>query len=227
LLFLLCSSSPAAEFSFTPLGGLPGGNFDSIPFAISADGTVVVGSAESSFGSRAFRWTREGGMVALGDLPGGQEYSVGGSGKSVSADGNTIVGYSGSSNAQAEAFRWTQAGGMVGLGALVPGGYRSIAWGVSGDGSTVVGYGETESTSTQAFRWSAADGMVPLSGVTNNSIAFAASHDGSVVVGRNQSSISLDHRRRSSRIGHLARYYFIGGERDDTRWVNNYRDQHE
>lgn len=56
------------------LGDFPGGEFGSQAYGVSADGSVVVGfgapAAPSFF--EAFRWTSAGGMVGLGDLPGGR-----------------------------------------------------------------------------------------------------------------------------------------------------------
>jgi probable HAF family extracellular repeat protein len=54
--------------SFQGLGFLPGGT-QSYPTGISADGSVVVGSCPTAFGTRAFRWTTGTGMVDLGMLP--------------------------------------------------------------------------------------------------------------------------------------------------------------
>ena len=97
--------------SFRGVGDLPGGEYYSDAMAISANGKVVVGFSKSSataynsLANAAFRWTESGGMVALGDLPGG-EYSS--SAYGVNADGSVIVGESSSANSSApwyEAFR--------------------------------------------------------------------------------------------------------------------------
>ena len=56
--------------SFQGLGDLPGASFDSVAYAVSADGSTVVGRSISTPGFEAFRWTQAGGMVGLGDLPG-------------------------------------------------------------------------------------------------------------------------------------------------------------
>jgi len=189
--------------------GTLGGN-ESFALGVSADGTVVTGAADSPGGTQlfleAFRWTLtnpatgEGQMVGLGDLPGGDQYSVG---TGISADGSVIVGGASSAASLAggfscgydpfrcdyEAFRWTQAGGMQALGDLAGGSYQSLAWGVSADGRVVVG----ESSSAQAglldveaFRWTAATGMVGLGDLPGGnfiSMAYAANADGSLVVG--------------------------------------------
>lgn len=134
--FGLAAGWPAgADCSFTGLGDLAGGAFESGAAAISADGAIVVGYGESASGLEAFRWTSAGGMVGLGDLA-GDEFESGAHG--VSADGLTVVGY-GVSASGVEAFRWTSAGGMVGLGDFTGGEFFSQANDVSADGSVVVG----------------------------------------------------------------------------------------
>ncbi len=52
---------------------------------------IVGGAAISASGREAFRWTSGGGMVGLGDLPGGESDSEA---NGVSADGSVVVGYS-------------------------------------------------------------------------------------------------------------------------------------
>jgi probable HAF family extracellular repeat protein len=164
------------------LGDLPGGAFVSYGQAVSADGSVVVGGGRSSGavdapeGSEAFRWTQAGGMVGLGDLPGGSFSSWA---YDVSADGSVVVGSGNTTASGSEAFRWTRAGGMVGLGFL-PGGTSSSAIAVSDDGSVVVG-----ASSGRPFRWTQATGMVALDllpGVRTFGVR-GASGDGMIVVG--------------------------------------------
>ena len=74
--------------SFQGRGDLPGGDFESYAYDISADGSVVVGQSYSSSGREAFRWTADGGMTGLGDLPGGTFSS---DAYGVSADGSVAV----------------------------------------------------------------------------------------------------------------------------------------
>lgn len=78
------------------LGDLPGGGFFSIANAVSADGSVVVGSSESQSGEEAFIWDQGRGMRGLSGI-----LSTGGidltgwtlsEAADVSADGRTIVG---------------------------------------------------------------------------------------------------------------------------------------
>jgi probable HAF family extracellular repeat protein len=188
----------------TPLGDFVGGTGTSFSSGVSNDGTIVVGAADAATGMqshlRAFRWTLanpatgQGNMVNLGDLPGGDSFSVA---ADVSTDGSIVVGGASSAASLAgssfeldfEAFRWTQATGMVGLGDLPGGGFHSFAHAVSADGSVVVG----ASTSTasgisdfEAFRWTPATGMVGLGDLPGGnfaSTATAVSADGSVIVG--------------------------------------------
>jgi probable HAF family extracellular repeat protein len=174
---LAFSSAPPAPFSadFIPLGAY---NF---ALDVSADGSVVVGNGCGAWGNGVFRWTSAGGMVAVGDLPGGPVYSWHGS---VSDDGNVVVGASWSESG-IEAFRWTAASGMVGLGDLPGGLFESEANGVSADGNVVVGNVESES-GDEAFRWTEASGMVGLGDLPGGSFfswARAASADGGVIVG--------------------------------------------
>jgi probable HAF family extracellular repeat protein len=193
-----------AAMGGTALGDFVGGTGTSFSSGVSADGTIVVGAADAPTGMqshlRAFRWTLtnattgQGTMVNLGDLPGGDSFSVA---RSISHDGSIVVGGASSAASLAgssftldfEAFRWTQATGMVALGDLAGGGFHSFANAVSGDGSVIVG----ASTSTasgisdfEAFRWTQATGMVGLGDLPGGnfaSTATAVSADGSVIVG--------------------------------------------
>jgi len=93
---------------------------------------------ESTSGSESFYWTDSGGMIGLGDLPGG---SFSGQAQGVSADGSVVVGQSDSGLGGNEAFRWTDPNGMVGLGDLPGYIFSSFASSISSDGLVVVGAG--------------------------------------------------------------------------------------
>jgi probable HAF family extracellular repeat protein len=172
------------------LGDFPDGSFNSRAHGVSADGNVVAGNGvKAGPVNEAFRWTAESGLVGLGDLPGG---SVGSQAWGISADGNVIVGESAMGTTilgpNIHAFRWTAASNsMTDLGTLNQNeGGGSIANAVSGDGSAVVGY-STWIPGNQAFRWTQSGDMIglgDLEGGEFNSEAFAASFDGSVVVGQ-------------------------------------------
>jgi len=132
--------------------------------------------------TEAFRWTKAGGAVAIGDLPGGRFRS---NATGVSVRGEIIVGVSGSDNGDWEAFRWTAATGMAGLGDLPGGQFVSSASAISADGLVIVG-GSTSENGGEAYRWTAVGGMVglgDLAGGSHNSSATAVSADGTVVVG--------------------------------------------
>lgn len=182
MLSLLTIPTTHAADAFNGLGFLSGGNY-SAAYALSADGSVVVGGSDSPAGYQAFSWTQAGGMVGLGILSGGSYSNALG----VSGDGSVVVGSSDSSSGN-QAFRWTQAGGMLGLGVL-SGGVFSIAYGVSADGSVVVGQSDSL-VGSEAFRWTQAGGMVGL-GVLSGGVSSGASAvnaDGSVVVGGSDTS---------------------------------------
>ena len=170
--------------SLTWLGTLPGGDY-SAAWGVSANGRVVVGSAQNAAGQeRAFRWTASGGMQDLGTLGGGSNAW------DVSADGSVVVGSAYNAAARdRHAFRWTPWSGMQDLGTL--GGDYSAAFGVSADGSVVVGWSYNAAGQGRAFRWTASGGVEDLnttyaSLLTNGSTlvwAFAISPDGRYIVG--------------------------------------------
>ena len=195
---------------FRGLGDLPGGKFFSEARAVSADGSVVVGSGTSARGMEPIRWTAATGMRRLGGwtgtLPDGHTHSWA---RGVSADGSVIVGTTNSKRRRYEAFRWTEKGGVRGLGRLLRatksrGCTDSFARGVSADGSVVVGYADGPGGS-QPFRWSSRDGMQPLRGYRLDGLlgggngwersAWAISADGKVVVG-SRPVVERQRRRR-------------------------------
>jgi probable HAF family extracellular repeat protein len=129
------------------LGGAP--NPGSEAFAVSADGSVVVGHANLSGAShdlQAFRWTEATGMVGL---PGGMTR-----GRAVSGDGSIVVGSTGYDPpfTSDDALIWDAEHGtrdfqdvlteVYGLGPQLTGWSLSSANGISGDGRTIVGQGQ-------------------------------------------------------------------------------------
>lgn len=169
------------------------------PYAISSDGSTVVGGPDFNF-----RWTRSGGFayITLGINDSAYDASDDGSvvvgvkanfayrwtsatgavfiplgvGRAVSADGSVVVGNSG---------RWTSATGPVGLGDLPGGAFYTEAFGVSADGSIVVGVSSSAAFSEEAFRWTSAGGIVGLGTLpgTVRSEATGISGDGLTIVG--------------------------------------------
>lgn len=155
-------------------------------YDISGDGRFVVGDRTRTV-TEAFRWSPDGGLQMLGDLPGGEYWS---SAIAVSEDGSVVVGFSSSERSRLiEGFYWTARTGMVALGGLYEGHIYSIARGVSADGVTVVGVSKV-ADGQEAFRWTSRDGMVGLGflpGQAHLSEAFGVSPDGGVIVGRAKS----------------------------------------
>lgn len=146
--------------------------------AISADGSTVAGYCYGST-VRAFRWTRDGGTVALGTLAGLTNSVATG----ISDDGQVIVGYCYTLEV-ARSFRWTAVGGMQDLGA--PSDLPAVyAFAVSGDGRVVTGGCRATvnpQLSRRPFRWTTETGVQLLSATASGDGA-AASGDGSVIVG--------------------------------------------
>jgi probable HAF family extracellular repeat protein len=114
---------------------------------VSADGSVVVGSARNAAGDeRAFRWTEARGMQDLGTLGGDRSEALG-----VSADGSVVVGSAHNAAGKWRAFRWTAAGGMEDLNLtyahlLTDGSMFGAALAISPDGRYIVGRGYNAAT---------------------------------------------------------------------------------
>jgi probable HAF family extracellular repeat protein len=179
--------------TITGLGDLAGAGepYWAEPFSgahgVNADGSIIVGWANSALGTQAARWYG-GHLVAMGDLPGGAFDSEA---RAIAQNG-VIVGR-GSSAQGNEAFRW-QSGSMTGLGDLPGGAFDSAAHGVSADGSVVVGTG-TSAAGREAFVCENGQmtGLGDLPGGDFSSEAVAASADGSTVVGWGTSRTGIYH----------------------------------
>jgi probable HAF family extracellular repeat protein len=172
---------------------------------VSADGSVVVGwcaaFSNDTDGTRAFRWTPQGGMVNLGIVPGFQPASQSQSHShawAVSGDGATVVGdcqgQPTSGNVTKRAFRWTAASGIEDLG-VIPGSFTTVtAAAVSRDGTAIVGkIASFDLFNQHALLWRPGSGWVDLNtylpsvgvdltGWTLQS-AVAISADGRVIAG--------------------------------------------
>jgi probable HAF family extracellular repeat protein len=136
------------------------GELQALPFvglvsATSADGSFATGNMSTGLGqTQAFRWSAQGGLQLLGDLPGGNVFSIA---TSISADGKTIVGYSqGNGPFLVSAFIWDEVHGMrslqdvlslagVSFGAFIG---LTSANGISPDGRFIVGDGATQFAGT-------------------------------------------------------------------------------
>ena len=133
------------------LGFLPAANNNSRASAVSADGSVVVGS---SYGG-AFIWTESTGMTNLATV-GPLDEPFYGYPNAISADGLTVVGQS------PETWIWTEAGGLQFLGMNQP------AYGVSADGSIVVGGDQWSSSTGIAWIYDETNGVRNLKSVFEN-----------------------------------------------------------
>jgi len=177
---VLCAT--AFSQSLTWLGTLGGSRSEA--WAVSADGSVVVGSAQVGNQLRAFRWTAQTGMQDMSTLSG--EFAA----RGVSADGSVIVGYAHPTNSNRYAFRWTQATGMVNLGTL--GGIWSEARGVSADGTIITGYAINTQFQRRPFRWTQATGMQDIAPASfDRGEANAIAFNGSAIVGEVEARVPL------------------------------------
>jgi len=137
------------------IGMLPG-NISAIATAVSRDGSVVAGTSDDSAGNHhAWRWTQQGGLVALqGNIAGYAGSSVGG----ISGDGTTIIGWADTAGGTV-AFIWDEAHGMRTLedalasdfGTRATGWHLTRASSVSDDGRVVGGAGIDANGRTQAW----------------------------------------------------------------------------
>ena len=177
--------------SFQPLGVLSGYLWSGAS-DVTPDGSVVVGASRryDPYEYEACRWTLDGQIIGLGDLPGGPVQS---SARGVSADGNVIVGFGTHATSRRHAFRWTTSKGMVDLGDFPGGIDDSEAWDVSADGSVVVGVGTHEYT-YEAFLWTAEEGMVGLGSAPGyaSSQATKMTPDATVIVGWSESGYARE-----------------------------------
>jgi len=137
------------------MGDLPGGGqIESRAFAVSADGSIIVGYGVSDLGWEPFRWDATNGMQGLGvfgDFPGFN------TARGVSADGSIVVGEAQTAFGL-KAFIWDAANGLqelevilADLGVDLTGWSLTSASGVSADGRTVVGKGINPSGVSEAW----------------------------------------------------------------------------
>lgn len=118
-------------------------------YAISGDGSVIVGVSPASGTTKAVKW-ENGVMSNLGALPGFTAASIA---YDVSSDGEVIVGSMNAASANPDfqhAFRWRN-GVLTDLGTL--GGSGTRAKTVTADGNVIFGTGETAAGKTHMFRW--------------------------------------------------------------------------
>jgi probable HAF family extracellular repeat protein len=163
-----------------------------VAYAVASDGTTMAGYtfAQSPVSTR---WTAHGAQQLFEP-----DSWSGGSRKNfdISADGSVIVTFRRIDDEQlTRPIRWTETGGaeVIPLPATALGG---LAQGVSSNGTFVVGYAgyrsdiDPPNSEAVGFRWSEAEGYVELGSLAevrdDLTIAYAASADGSVVVGQSR-----------------------------------------
>jgi uncharacterized membrane protein len=190
-LLLAISGTAAAQPTFTGLGDLPGGQFYSEAWGVSADGSAVVGGSIINgnvlFGGTfaAFRWTAATGMVDI--------YDVGGIGTvckayAASPDGNMVVGVAayGTLSSYSAAFIWRPEVGAVEIGDIDGGAVNGAARGLSANGLFIAGQGQSD-LGTEGWRYdvtqSTFQGVGSLGGTPFTSNAYGISGDGLTVVG--------------------------------------------
>jgi probable HAF family extracellular repeat protein len=130
------------------------GAVGSYAYAVSGDGSVVVGSVIAAEGElpSAFRWTEGAGMKLLRQGPAGdKEYST-----DVSADGSIVVG-----RADFGAFIWDPIHGMRNLRTVLESDYGlteqlrgwrlGMAYAISADGTAIVGSGSNPQGREEGF----------------------------------------------------------------------------
>ena len=169
------------DAGMTDLGDLSGEG-QSIAWAISADGSIIVGRSDAC--DCAFRWTAATGMVDL-NMTGAPPGFTATSALGISADGGVIVGAG--RFPHMEAYRWTAATGVVPLGHLPTSNPDSFASGVSADGTVITGESMSgDMFAVEPIRWTQETGMVGLGDVPGGifyGLGMAISADGSTIVG--------------------------------------------
>ncbi len=186
LLFVFLCSNFVYGTSFYLIPNLPGtrgGN----PAAVSADGSVVVGScgpmSSGDYWQRAFRWSPSTGTQDLGTTPNGGTSSYA---TDISDNGTIIVGGCGMPGDHT-AFRWTQDTGMQLLSGIPEGVGLGPAEAISGDGTTIVGHsgwGCDWPKIDKTLYWTESTGVIRLDNDDDRiGIGYGVSYDGSVVVG--------------------------------------------
>jgi uncharacterized membrane protein len=179
LAVLILAPAVFALSSFTPVGDLPGGTFDSQVRAADETGGIAVGTgtARNSIaggnGDSPVYWTTGGGMV---ELPSGvtltnPAFSPFITASDITPDGAIVAGrvrLSNSNNQRAAAL-WTNGGTTLNNLGFIPGvtvrpNTFAAANALSDDGSIVYGFGTspTPGAVQEAFKWTSGTGIVAL-----------------------------------------------------------------
>ena len=177
---VFCSSGAPGFAKWTATGGvqlLAPNAAGATPFAVSPDGSVVVGVQGKVNEGQAVMWTAAGGYQLIGpNNPGviSQAFSV-------SADGTTILGSARAATLPTSGFIWTAGRGTV----LLPDSIEANEGVLSADGSTVLARPMLNDT----FVWTKAGGEQPLTAPGVNYFgADVISADGSKAFGAARST---------------------------------------
>jgi probable HAF family extracellular repeat protein len=184
----------------------------SVAYGVSADGSVIGGSSNSTDGvpnaKEAFRWTESTGMVGLGYLSDISHESII---LGMSGDGSVLAGWGTAIGVGDQSFYWTEQTGLVELESL---GGESWSRGISSDGSSIIGKSQSPS-GYQAFHWNMANGMEgigDLSGGVFESQANSTNSDGSIIVGWGSSSLGSEAFRWTESEGMIGLGDLDGGD---------------
>jgi uncharacterized membrane protein len=164
----VCKTGSCSTPVFTRLGA------SVYPRAISADGTIVVGSSASA---STFRWTRATGFVQLPTYMNANDCEIGG----ISGNGTYVFG---DCMDQMVAVRWMGTNAPASLG--LPGGFQyGSVTAASTDASVMTGFVGSPSNGNYMGLWRNGAGPTFLNGPTgtNSPRGVAVSGDGSVIVG--------------------------------------------
>jgi uncharacterized membrane protein len=160
--------APGATFS--GIGDLAGGPYESVAYDVSADGARVVGYSVGAAGKRAILWAAERGVVELA--------GEAGEARAISHAGDVVVGVTVGSRGYRNAVRWVNGTEPeVVTFSSYYGIERSEAWGVSGDGQLILGEAKQFGGVPFGFTWQGTQTSL------GKPYLNAASADGSTLVG--------------------------------------------
>jgi len=187
IIVLIINSISIQAQSLTWLGTLGGESSEA--YAISDDGSIVVGQIRNSSGeSRAVKWSQSTGLQILNGLQNINSWA-----RAISSDGSVNVGTA-QENVR-KAFRYLQNGPFEYLAPLGGADFNtSEGRDLSSDGSDIVGVMTNLSDVVRGFVWSESTGMKELGVLQFQAISAevsAISGDGDLLVGRGSFSDSV------------------------------------
>lgn len=176
--------SPAhASSNFIPLHSADPAVLARDAGGVSADGSIVVGTAITPAGSRAFRWTAATGVTLLPTLADSQDdlsYAA-----AISDDGSTVAGLYYDNPDIGFGAVWNGSGSApTDIDPAAPLGSLTSIAGANADGSVLVGF-TAQPTTPLPFRWTESAGLQTLGLLPGDDRGFAraVSSDGRIAVG--------------------------------------------